>query len=101
MELGLDSQHQEFTYGGYIRQFWNDPRLAIDLDADESSDSDGKQKGKVTMKFRDIYQHRKIWIPDTFIPGDKYGFFAEVPEGFGARSFVKVKNCGGVATSMK
>ena len=92
MELGLCSKHQELTIGGYFRQFWKDPRLAIDLgDEDEHTE---------TMKFRDMFEDRKIWIPDSFIPGDKYGFLAQ-KDSAGARSFMKVQSCGGVLASMK
>ena len=36
MELGLCSKHQELTVGAYLRQFWNDPRLAIDVGQSEN-----------------------------------------------------------------
>ncbi len=53
------------------------------------------------LSFRDMFEDRKIWVPDTFLPGDTEGFLNDVQASTGGRSFSKVQCCGGVLASMK
>ncbi len=86
-DLGLCKKYQELSVGGYFRQRWNDPRLAIDLG----------ETGITTMMSTNVFENRRIWIPDTFSPADRLGFSREK---FG-HSFFRVKCCGGVLLSVK
>lgn len=90
-DLSLCSKHQELTFGGYFRQFWRDPRLAL-----ESTDD----KHRLTLRFRDMFKDRKVWVPDTFIIGDRHGFLNK-GEASGSTSGMKVMACGKVTSSMR
>ncbi len=48
-----------------------------------------------------MFSDRKIWIPDTFVVGDKYGWLANTLAETGGRSFSRVKCCGDVLASTK
>jgi len=112
MELNLCKHHQELTVGGYFRQKWNDPRLAYDFGDDSNGESRITMKyykiilsGKVIIishpRFRDMFEDRQIWIPDTFLVEDREGFVHKAGPETGARSFSQVKCCGGVLASFK
>ena len=48
-EVEFDPKKQRFTLGGYFRQFWNDPRLAVD-----------KKSQTVVLYYRDMYKDRQV-----------------------------------------
>jgi len=48
-----------------------------------------------------MFEDRQIWMPDTFIPGDKEGFLSKIEPQTGGKSFARVKCCGGVLASFK
>ena len=52
---------QEATVTMYLRQTWNDPRLAFEHISSQTS------------RFR-IYEWDKVWVPDTFFRDDLYSF---------------------------
>ena len=51
---------QEATVTMYLRQWWNDPRLAFDASPQ-------------TSRIR-IHEWDKVWVPDTFFRDDLYSF---------------------------
>lgn len=48
-----------------------------------------------------MFADRRIWIPDTFVVGDKDSWIAQTPAETGGRSFSRVKCCGQVLASTK
>ena len=109
-DLGLCSKHQELTIGGYFRQRWNDPRLAIDLGGDGGVTTIKKSVNIIIFlkpnklirvhffrRSSNAFDSPKIWIPDTFSPADRLGFSRDKI----GHSFFRVKCCGGVLLSVK
>jgi hypothetical protein len=47
----------------------------------------------IFFSFRDMFYNRKIWMPDTFVTGDKEGFLSKTEPETGGRSFARVKCC--------
>ncbi len=61
----------------------------------------GANGQREVLSFRDMFSDRKIWVPDTFVVGDKEGWVSQTPAETGGRSFSRVKCCGDVLASIK
>ncbi|VDK48932.1 unnamed protein product [Anisakis simplex] len=75
----------DYTLDLYLRQFWQDTRLAFRSD-DESSLTIG------------IDMVKSIWTPDTFFPNEKKSFFHEATSH---NSFLRIDNKGNVLRSIR
>ena len=94
-ELGFCSKMQTFYVGGYLRQFWNDPRLAS-LAAQVDSPAE-----TTVIQERDMFKNRRVWIPDTFLVGSKTALSPDFDPDTGSRSFLRVKANGDVLSSVR
>ncbi|TRY67589.1 hypothetical protein TCAL_03467 [Tigriopus californicus] len=91
-ELSICPHHQQMVMGGYFRQFWVDPRLAM---------TEVEDKDETILTLGDMFVDTPIWIPDTFVVNSKNGLLSEdAPETKG-RSFLRVKADGSVLGSTR
>ncbi|TRY67073.1 hypothetical protein TCAL_03450 [Tigriopus californicus] len=91
-ELSICSYRQQLIVGGYFRQFWVDPRLAM---------TEVEDKDETILTLGDMFVDTPIWIPDTFVVNSKNGLVSDdAPETKG-RSFLRVKADGSVLGSTR
>lgn len=89
--LTLFFSFQDFTLDFYMRQTWQDPRLAFgSLDLGLSKEIDSLTVG---VDYLD-----RLWKPDTFFPNEKKSFFHLATTH---NSFLRIEGDGTVYTSQR
>ncbi|VIO92724.1 Neurotransmitter-gated ion-channel transmembrane region family protein [Brugia malayi] len=82
----------DFTLDFYLRQTWQDPRLAF------GDMYYGYQKGKIESLTVGVDYLEKLWKPDTFFPNEKKSFFHTATTH---NSFLRIDPDGTVFTSQR
>lgn len=77
---------QDFTVDFYFRQFWNDPRLSFEGDANVETLSVGSEFTK------------NIWMPDTFFVNEKKSYFHVATT---SNEFIRIHHTGSITRSIR
>ncbi|VDN52974.1 unnamed protein product, partial [Dracunculus medinensis] len=82
----------DFTIDFYLRQAWNDPRLAF------GENSDSLQQNDIQSLTVGIDYLKKLWKPDTFFPNEKKSYFHL---STAHNSFLRIDRDGNIFTSQR
>ncbi|VDM23208.1 unnamed protein product [Wuchereria bancrofti] len=85
-------EKKDFTLDFYLRQTWQDPRLAF------GDMYYGYQNGKIESLTVGVDYLEKLWKPDTFFPNEKKSFFHTATTH---NSFLRIDPDGTVFTSQR
>uniref|UniRef100_A0A7E4VX42 Gamma-aminobutyric acid receptor subunit beta n=1 Tax=Panagrellus redivivus TaxID=6233 RepID=A0A7E4VX42_PANRE len=89
--------NMDFTLDFYLRQTWQDPRLAFgEFDKNHGSQANGLDKIKSLTVGVDYLD--RLWKPDTFFPNEKKSFFHVATTH---NSFLRIEPDGRVFTSQR
>ena len=82
----LSEKFMDFTFDMYFRQFWTDPRLAFERQADLEKLVVGAEYIKL------------IWVPDTFFVNEKIALFHQATT---ENQFLRIMHTGEILRSMR